>query len=141
MYTNTKLNVLTVLLYTIQHFKIATIYCKILSNFLITSTNTVNQLVIVESWNIRIDKCIWWYNDSIYITQQQKAPILKYMLIPSRLKPSHKINKNKSISYNDTLHVFHTVHTTISSDQRVSSKLFCGKVVLCIVQYKKYKLS
>jgi len=141
MYINTKLNVLTMLLYTIQCFKIATIYCKILSNFLITSTNTVNQLMTAESRNNRIDKCIWWYNDNIYITQQQKAPVLKYTLIPSRLKPSLRINKNKSISYNDTLHVFYAVHTTISSHQCVSSKLFCGKVVLCIVQYKKYKLS
>jgi len=77
-----------------------------MSNFLITSTNTVNQMMIAESWNIRVDSCIWWYNGSIYITQQQKAPVLKYMLIPPRLKPSHRINKNKSISYNNTLHIF-----------------------------------
>jgi len=112
-----------------------------MSNFLITSTNTVNQLMIAESWNIKVDNCIWWYKRSIYITQQQKTPVLKYMLIPSRLKPSHRINKNKSISYNDTLHIFYAVHTTISSHLHLSSKLFCGKVVLCIVQYKKYKLS
>jgi hypothetical protein len=114
-----------------------------MSNFLVTSTITVNQLMIAQSLNIRVDNCIWWYNGSIYITQQQqqqKAPILKYMLIPSRLKPSHRINKNKSISYNDTLHVFYAVHTTISSHQHVSSRLFRGKVVLSIFQYKKYRV-
>jgi hypothetical protein len=77
-----------------------------MSNFLITSTNTVNQLTPAESLNSRVDSCIWWYYVSIYITQQQKATLLKCMLILSRLKPSHRINKNKTISYDDTFYIF-----------------------------------
>lgn len=90
-----------------------------MSNFLITSTNTVNQLMIAETLGQTV---VFGGIIVVYkITQQQKAPVLKYMLIPSRLNPSHRINKNKSISHNATLHIFYTVHAKISPHGCVSN--------------------